>query len=277
MSGGDTWIDLPHKLGLPTLQPTKVHLSEVDDPHRTDVLILLKGMRDEFESYQELFHELQTDATADSYNVYGDVSDPCLEVLQEIVDSVDMLALRAKQVHLLYSSKDQAHEASKTINNNHNTQENDILYENGSNDDEITHGEVSAASLQAQARKVLEEATHIVRRREAEYKVHWKRIGAWRENPTVYRYGYLWAVHSLYYWWRDQGMAEAASPQAQHSFCYLNRMDPTEIGYGWGRKTVQFLRDFINKYSPFRMGYPLELINCMSPPSEEYEFPKHLL
>ena len=61
-----------------------------------------------------------------------------------------------------------------------------------------------------------------------------------------------------------------------HSPCYLNRMDPTEIGFGWGKSTVQFLRDIYNKYSPFRMGYPLELINCMSPPSKEYEFPKNL-
>lgn len=32
-----------------------------------------------------------------------------------------------------------------------------------------------------------------------------ERIGGWRLNPTVYTYGYLWTVHSLFYWWRDFG------------------------------------------------------------------------
>jgi hypothetical protein len=279
LSGGDTWIDLPHRLGLPTLQPTKVHLGEVDDPLRRDVLILLSGMREEFGGFHLAFSALLRDATADAREQHG--GDPCLEVLEEIVDAVGLLALRAKQVHMLYSSK-----TGEEVGNGVTT---------GSEaDDHATRGEQDStmntsagvagdeatptpAELQAQSRKVIEEATEIVRRREDDYKVHWKRIGAWRENPTVYRYGYLWAVHSLYYWWRDQGVAEAPSQQALHSPCYLNRMDPTEIGYGWGRKTVQFLRDMYNKYSPFRMGYPLELINCMSPPSEEYVFPKNIL
>ena len=55
------------------------------------------------------------------------------------------------------------------------------------------------------------------------YRVPWQRIAAWRDNPTVYRYGYLWAVHSLYYWWRDQGLAEQGSVTAESSPCYLNR------------------------------------------------------
>ena len=48
----------------------------------------------------------------------------------------------------------------------------------------------------------------VVVERETGYRVPWERIASWRENPTVYRYGYLWSVHSLYYWWRDQGECE---------------------------------------------------------------------
>jgi hypothetical protein len=62
------------------------------------------------------------------------------------------------------------------------------------------------------------------------------------------RFGYLWAVHSLYYWWRDQGLAEHGSLQSEHSPCYLNRMDPTEVAVGWGKYTLEVLRAFINRY-----------------------------
>lgn len=62
------------------------------------------------------------------------------------------------------------------------------------------------------------------------------------------RFGYLWAVHSLYYWWRDQGLAEHGSLQSEHNPCYLNRMDPTEVAVGWGKHTLEVLRAFINRY-----------------------------
>ena len=48
----------------------------------------------------------------------------------------------------------------------------------------------------------------------------------------IHRFGYLWSVHSLYYWWRDQGLAEQGSFESELSPCYLNRMDVTEIAVG---------------------------------------------
>lgn len=63
------------------------------------------------------------------------------------------------------------------------------------------------ASLQRESRAVINAASDIVLKREENYRVPWQRIASWRENPTVYRYGYVWSVHSLYYWWRDQGMS----------------------------------------------------------------------
>ena len=54
---------------------------------------------------------------------------------------------------------------------------------------------------------MLVEATKVVAARERAYKAPWQRVASWREGPTVYRYGYLWSVHSLYNWWRDQGRA----------------------------------------------------------------------
>lgn len=54
------------------------------------------------------------------------------------------------------------------------------------------------------------------------YAVDVRRVGAWRENPTSYSYGYLWTVSSLYYWWRELGRAERGSAEATISPCYLN-------------------------------------------------------
>ena len=266
LMGGDTWVDLPHLLGLPTLQPAKVHLSEIDDPHRRDVIVLLQAMNEEFGNLNADFQNLLKDARTEIRKLeheLGAQDHACLCVLEEITDAVGLLALRAKQVHLLYASKEPTSSSFQV--------QRDPIFQNISVPPEFV-----ASELQTRARAVIQEATEIVKRRESHYKVYWERVGAWRENPTVYRYGYLWAVHSLYYWWRDQGLSEEVSPQAQRSPCYLNRMDPSEIATGWGKASLQMLRNLYNKYSPFRMGYPLELINCLSPPAEEYEFPRNL-
>ena len=91
----------------------------------------------------------------------------------------------------------------------------------------------------------------------------------------AFLYGFR-SVHSLYYWWRDQGLAEEGSIQSQISPCYLNRMDISEVAVGWGKYTLEIMRAFVNRFSPFTTGFPLELINCFAPPSKEYIFPRDL-
>jgi hypothetical protein len=178
-----------------------------------------------------------------------------LNVFEEIDDGIRMLALRSKHVRLLYESRDVLTKAADA-----NTRQL-LLYE---------------------ARDVINNATIIVRQREKHYRVPWQRIASWRENPTVYRFGYLWAVHSLYYWWRDQGLAEGgplASPlQSDYSLnpCYLNRMDVSEVAVGWGKYTMELLRNMINRYSPFSSGYPVDILNCFVPPTREFVFPNDL-
>jgi hypothetical protein len=81
------------------------------------------------------------------------------ELLQEVKDAVGMLALRATQVRLLYASRLAEARTEYAL----------------------------AASLQQQARLILAQAEEIVAQREKVYRVPWQRIGAWRENPTVYR------------------------------------------------------------------------------------------
>lgn len=256
LSGTDTWVDLPRKFGLAFTQPDKVHLKENSDPRWPKVMALLREMETTFHTMAHrgklLLEEAHQSFVATHALPVEDnhftLNQQAINLLHEVVDCIEVLYLRARQVHLLYQSRDQ-----------------------------ILQGDTARQrELHLRAREVLQEAAVVVQRRESHYRVSWQRVAGWRENPTVYRYGYLWSVHKLYYWWRDQGLAEQASSQSEHSPCYLNRMDSTEVAVGWGKYTLELLRTFINRYTPFHSFYPLEIFNCLSPPPREYDFPRDL-
>ena len=78
------------------------------------------------------------------------------------------------------------------------------------------------------ARDALDSAQSIVTRREASYRVEPARIAGWGYNPTAYPFGYLWTVHNLWYWWRDEGKAvdQLVRPG------YLNVVSPVDQSVG---------------------------------------------
>lgn len=248
LSGSDTWTDVPRLFGLKLTQPDKVRLFETEDENWKHVLPLLREMETKFKAHtarvETIISEWST-CTGSEASQRGLRREVLADFLHEVLDGTKMLALRAKQVRLLYESHDAA-----------------------------TMPEVKPTVL-SESRRVLSQASRIVAQREAKYRVPWARVGAWRENPTVYRFGYLWAVHSLYYWWRDQGLAEKGSLQSHFSPCYLNRMDASEVAVGWGKYTLEVLRSVIQYFSP-DARYPTEFINCIAPPSQEYKFPRDL-
>jgi len=269
MSGGDTWVDVPRMLGMAFTQPDKVHLRETDDPDWPHVMSLLQAMNQRFGGTRKAIDQLYADVCQYRRNTMIDytprkgekgdgaqgailfeVNDAALNILSELKDCVAILSLRAKQLYTLYQSRDPVLGADP----------------------------LQVAELQRQSRETIHQAEAVVRRREAAYRVPWQRVGEWRENPTVYRFGYLWAVHSLFYWWRDQGLAERGSFQSEHSPCYLNRYDTSEVAMGWGKVVFEVIRLMINRYTPFHSGAssPLEFVNCLSPPVNGYEFPKDL-
>lgn len=284
LSGDDTWVDLPRKLGLHFLQPDKVHFKEHSDPDWKHVLPLLREMENTFSAIADAASDVLKDAEEEhvtwtrqrdtasqntqnthnaqnaqnTHNAQNNVdqgqnmnlnlwhpNNALLEIMRELDDCMRLLALRATHVRMLYESRDSVLSPTPAHRN----------------------------ALQRQSRGIISAAAVIVSRREAAYRVPWQRIASWRENPTVYRYGYLWSVHSLYYWWRDQGKAEEGSLQSEYSPCYLNRMDISEISVGWGKYSLEVLRNAINRYSP----YKLDLVNCFAPPSHEYIFPRDLV
>jgi len=268
LSGRDTWFEVPRLFGLHPTQPDSVGLRESDDPHWPHAQLLLQEMNELFTDISAtidlLYEDVVTYASSTPLtSLEGGtardsphhahmhrfvINDAALNILYEIKDFTKLLALRSSQLRSLYQSKDPQ-----------------------------TVGDSSkVSSLQKHSRNTLQLAAEIVQRREQYYRTPWQRIADWRDNPTVYRFTYLWAVHSLYYWWRDQGLAEQGSFQAEHSPCYLNRMDTSEVAMGWGKHTLEVFRTFINRYTPFSAGSPLEIVNCLSPPREGYQFPRDL-
>eukprot|EP01041_Mallomonas_annulata_P004772 gene4772-9496_t len=259
MSGVDTWVEIPRMLGVPLTQADKIHMDEPEDPEWPLIAPLLQAMENTFTNMTEEMYTILIEAntTHNNHKNHNDIQPPhkggrhhinsddnsmenipitttvhvpnqaAIDILYELYDCINMLALRASQIRMLYASRD------------------------------INTLPVKKAELQTQSRRLLRKAAEVVSRRENSYRVPWQRIASWRDNPTVYRFGYLWSVHSLYYWWRDQGLAEQGSLQSERSPCYLNRMDASEVAVGWG-------------YSAF------EFLNCVAPPEKEYLFPQDL-
>lgn len=80
-----------------------------------------------------------------------------------------------------------------------------------------------------------------------------------------------------YYWWRDQGLAESRSLMST-SPCYLNRMEPLELAFGWGKAVEEALRLILKKQGHASNGTSASdlLADCLAPPLREYKFPMDL-
>lgn len=206
LCGKDTWVELPRRLGLTFTQPDYVAFDEHTHPDYPHVQPLLAYMRERTATLYEEGAAL----VAALEGAPDKLSPRLLEHLKEMWDGIHLQALRAHQVALLYEATSPALIAK----------------------DATPEFQKRRKQLLAESRAVLEEATVVVRAREEQYHAPMGRIAGWRENPTVYHWDYLWSVKSLYFWWRDQGRAEGVSLPSRWSFCYLNRMDPSEVAVG---------------------------------------------
>jgi len=187
--------------GLPKMQtqPDKLGLVSMRNPlhggpsYSKELRPLLAEMAQRF-----------TDRHAAMTPIRSKVPQPMLPLFDELLDGAEITALRARQVLGLYDYVDGL----------------DLL------------GKPSPAAQQAlfDARSALKQAAQVVARREQHYRVPAERIAGWRDNPTAYRFTYLWTVRRLHYWWRDEGKAV----DAPLSPCYLNIMDPATIAFGEG-------------------------------------------
>jgi hypothetical protein len=148
------------------------------------------------------------------------------DLFDDLADAATMTALRAKQQHALY---------------------------------DVSHGD--ARTRMTDARAALDEAARVVKAREPRYRVPASRIAAWRQNPTSYEFTYLWTVHSLHYWWRDEGKV-ATKPSSP---CYANIIDPIDVGYG--EDASESLRAVLDKISTKMNIDPIR--QCVEAPRTE--------
>ncbi|MBX3227029.1 MAG: hypothetical protein KIT84_41280 [Labilithrix sp.] len=246
MQGWEVWDDVSILAGkipgvkAPKTQPDHLGLVEMRIPghggpgYSREIEPLLAAMERVF---AQRANELAA-ALAPATPVVKDLAD-------EMIDAARITALRAKQVHGLYDYVDKYWDMMVPFS---------------------SAGAWRKERLK-QARLALDEAQPIVTRREARYRVPAARIASWGNNPTAYEYGYLWTVHSLLYWWRDEGKAVDAPATP----CYLNIVNPADVALGEGgvvdalrvvRKVFE-ANDILGGITP-----------CLAEPATEPTFPQ---
>ena len=236
LSGMDPWTSL-----LATIkphaktQPSRIDFHDQNNEYFPFVLPLLNAMNATFWNLTNEFVSFQeTDCSDNTY-------------VEEIVDSLKILTLRSSQMKLLFE-----------VTSNVGMSEEDKM-----------------KKLES-ARNVIENAQNIVLKREEDMKnrIHpIERIVGWRENPSGYGFGYLWTVHSLYYWWRDYGLVERLGASAWFDVCYLNLQLSLDLVFGFGGDLSRTLWNALETNLKSLGGM---IGNCLAPPNEEYVFPRDL-
>jgi len=164
---------------------------------------LLEAMSQQFTTLAEQFGKLPRD----------DGNADILEAVHDLGVSARMLGLRSTQVLALY---DHAADCGGHLG-----------------DDQASPVEDACASKLEEARSALHTAMALVPDREAHYGLgnRSSQVSSWRHpNPTAYNYGYLWPVHHLFYWQRDQAIVESRI----RDLCFASINDPVELGLRGG-------------------------------------------
>ncbi|HEX4621083.1 MAG TPA: hypothetical protein VH208_05880, partial [Myxococcaceae bacterium] len=219
--------------GLPggqLTQPDRVGLVDLRNPFRSgpsypqQIEPLLAAMEETFAQLAARAAALAPSIPPDAAPLFGDIH-----------DGLRITYLRAKQMHGLYD------------------------FVNGS----PLPPTAFRLSRLATARDALDQAQGIVAKREQQYRVDPQRIAGWRDNPTAYPYTYLWQVHSLYFWWRDEGKAV----DGPFDPCYLNIDNVIDVGLGDGvlENVVQALNQVV----------PDGGLECLLAPSTEPTYPQN--
>ena len=141
-------------------QPSRVGPVEVREP-------LFKPNYAEFEPLLAAMDKSFAACLAKLSSLQSAVAPMSLSLFSDMVDSMQMTALRATQLYALYDYAAYWSEGDSPFRKQRRT------------DAEIA----------------LSKASSVVSRREQLYRVPVDRIAGWRANPTVYTYGYLWTVH----------------------------------------------------------------------------------
>jgi hypothetical protein len=240
LQGSETWDDLSNiaesipDQHITMTQPERVGLVEMRNPfhdppgYSAEVEPLLAEMASTFGSFANEIELLRPQ-----------IPENALPLFEDIAVGTRLLALRAEQVHGLYDYVD-------------------AIYE----DDQEAWREMRLT----EARDALDQAVPLVLAQEAHYRVPADRIAGWRDNPTAYEFTYLWTARTLFYWWRDEGLAV----EAPLSPCYLNIINPVTLAMGEG--TLSSATDTLNEVFENTGGIG-SATECAAAPSSEPVMP----
>jgi hypothetical protein len=242
LSGWDTWDEISEMVQSSAVtQPVRLGIEDVRIPghlpdYKSQVQPLLQAMAANFSAATAVLAALRPLVVAET-----------LPFFDEIVDGANITAQRAAEILALYNY------ASSWFDGSESYRKQQVL-------------EASAA---------IEAASEIVQRRQAAYRVPLDRIAGWRANPTSYRFGYVWTVKSLYFFWRDFGRALMVDVEAALSPCFLNIEDPLQV-IGVEGSIYQLdilLYRWMEKYSDLASS----VADCLSPPESEPVYPRDLM
>lgn len=199
LQGEDALDDLARKLSrfpMVALTPTQ--------PNRADIFYGQDTDSSDLGRLHPLLKEMETDYKNIARKFSKTINSPSRahrKILQELSLSLKVTALRATQARALLDYAAAKRESASAEN---------------------------LKRIALESRKAVRRAQALVRKAELLYRVEPDRIAAWRDNPTAYRFGYLWSVRSLYYWHRDH---QRTVPHRKHP-CFANVVDPVELAFG---------------------------------------------
>lgn len=237
-------------------QPLRLTFQEMRDSfyrdgpnYQQEVQPLLAAMNQTFGSLASRWVGLYNKMLMASSDPLSSSSSPRFVLLSDIVDSALMTSHRIQEIFALYQ------------------------YVWGSTPHlQPSHKALNSTWLQQQidtADSAIYAALKVVQRRFQNYPNATKRVSIWSpNNPTSYRYGYLWTAQSLYYYWRDY--STATSPSFETNFpCFMNIENPIDIGFGTGPllSLSQYLQQFLES-----KGYD-NIAECLSAPSSAPIYP----
>lgn len=241
LAGWDTWSEWSAILD-PTdaTQPARLTFHNIRDPfeifgdkdlpnYETEIAPLLNAMQSNFTSLYNQFTSYRS-------GVYPEA----LPFFDEISDSIYITALRAQEVYALYNFVWGARHKTPSWR-----------------DQQLQNANQAIAAAQV-----------VIANRETYYRVPVDRIAGWRKNPTAYGYGYLWTVHSAYYFWRDYSQATNSSLSTK-SPCFMNIITPIDIAFGPGKllNVTLEIGDWLDAHGFTSLG------NCTVAPSTEPVYP----
>lgn len=241
LQGWESWDDInTFAAGIPFL---KIQLKTQPDRYSPKFIKKDRNRNLYFNKLQPLLHTMYDQFEKQKLAFLKLPLNFDLKLVDEIFDGLKITALRAGQVFTLYES---------------------TTFDRG---DFKQRREQKRYYYRAHA--MLKEAKKIIRKRESEYRVDFDLIGAWGDNATVYKYGYLWTVHSLSYWYRDENKFVKRDKTCAH-----NIVDPImNISYE-GRENERLMNILARvKRAPLTAW----LEGCMSRPEKEPVYRSYIL